>query len=307
MPYMLSEVDSSHGMATDTVAVIVAYHPDLNTLGLQLDSLLKQLAHVVIVDNGSSESLEAWLSKFKRELVSFVKFGGNKGIAVAHNAGIQVARERSAKFVLLMDHDSVPAFDMVQNLMDAVLQNPNAAAVGPRYVDIRQDNPPPFIRIENFRLVRCNCDRDDAVIPVDYLISSGCLIPLAVLDEVGGMREDLFIDYVDIEWGLRARRFGYQSFGVCSAHMEHSLGEKPIKFFGKAIPVHSPLRHYYHFRNAVILYKDSNYPANWKVVDGWKLLQKYFFYSLFTEPRFNHFKMMSLGILHGFMGKTGRL
>jgi rhamnosyltransferase len=119
------------------------------------------------------------------------------------------------------------------------------------------------------------------------------------------MREDLFIDYIDIEWGLRAKAKGFQSFGVCDAEMYHSLGEEPISLLGKKFPNHSPLRHYYHFRNAIHLYKESWVPLNWKLVDGWKLLQKFGFYSLFGKPRRDHFMMMSRGLLHGLLGKSG--
>jgi len=121
------------------------------------------------------------------------------------------------------------------------------------------------------------------------------------------MREDLFIDYVDIEWGLRARHQGFQSYGVCSAYMRHSLGDHPINFFGKNIPLHSPLRHYYHFRNAVLLYREAWVPLNWKLVDGWRLCLKYVFYSLFAKPRMAHWRMMTLGLWHGLKGKTGKL
>ena len=142
----------------------------------------------------------------------------------------------------------------------------NVAAVGPRYIDERRDNnPPPFIRITGLKLERLTCTTQDTVVPVDYLISSGCLMPMSVLGKVGGMRDDLFVDYVDVEWGLRARHYGFQCYGVCSAYMEHSLGDHPLTFFGIDIPLHSPLRHYYLFRNAVLLYKEPWVPLNWKL------------------------------------------
>jgi rhamnosyltransferase len=236
-----------------------------------------------------------------------LRLGENRGIADAQNVGIQWARNREAEFVLLMDQDSIPAPDMAEKLISAISEQPSPAAAGPRYLDERQDNPPPFIRVRGLRLERCACSTEESVVPVDYLIASGCLIPMSVLDKVGGMRNDLFIDYVDIEWGLRARRHGFQSYGVCSAHMQHSLGENPIKFFSKNIPLHSPLRHYYHFRNALLLYKEPWVPLNWKLVDGWRLCLKYVFYSLFAKPCMAHWRMMTLGVWHGLAGKTGKL
>lgn len=287
-------------------AVVVAYQPALEVLEQLLGALVPQVTFVVMVDNGSHSDLAAWNIERNAGTVELLRLGENQGIAAAQNIGIQWARDRGAGFVLLMDQDSVPAPDMVEKLLSALSEHPSPAAAGPRYMDARQDNPPPFIRVHGLRLERCACATEKSVVPVDYLIASGCLIPMSVLDKVGGMRDDLFIDYVDIEWGLRARHHGLQSYGVCPAHMQHSLGDHPIKFFGKSIPLHSPLRHYYHFRNAVLLYKEPWVPLNWKLVDGWRLCLKYIFYSLFAKPRLSHWRMMTLGVWHGLVGKVGK-
>jgi rhamnosyltransferase len=179
------------------------------------------------------------------------------------------------------------------------------AAVGPRYIDSRQNNPPPFIRIRGFRLHRQPCRNAGEVVQVDYLVSSGCLIPMTALDAVGMMREELFIDYVDIEWGLRSRSMGFQSFGACDAIMEHQLGETPIRFMGKMLPVHTPLRHYYHFRNAAWMYRQNWPPFNWKVRDVHRLMLKFVFYTFMARPRLQHLRMMTLGVLHGLRGRMG--
>jgi rhamnosyltransferase len=289
------------------VAVVVTYQPALEVIEQLLDALVPQVTSVVVVDNGSHSDLAAWNSERDTRAVEVLLLDENRGIAAAQNVGIQWARNRGAGFVLLMDQDSIPAPDMVEKLISVISEQPSPAAAGPRYLDERQDNPPPFIRIRGLRLERYACSTEESVIPVDYLIASGCLIPMSVLDKVGGMRDDLFIDYVDIEWGLRARHHGFQSYGVCSARMQHSLGDHPIKFFSVNFPLHSPLRHYYHFRNAVLLYKEPWVPLNWKLVNGGRMCLKYVFYSLFAKPRMAHWRMMTLGVWHGLAGKTGKL
>ena len=294
------------GPSRRVVAVVVTYQPELEILEHLLDALNPQVESVVVVDNGSHTDLKAWNKECHTPATEVLLLKENRGIAAAHNVGIQWARNREARFVLLMDQDSIPAPDMVEKLVSVISEQTSPAAVGPRYLDERQDNLSPFIRIRGLALERCACDKEDSVVSVDYLISSGCLIPMSVLDKVGGMREDLFIDYVDIEWGLRARHHGFQSYGVCSAHMQHSLGDPPIKFFGKRFPSSSPLRHYYHFRNAVLLFNKPWVPLNWKLVTGSRLFIKYGFYSLFATPRVAHWRMMTLGLWHGLTGKSGK-
>ncbi len=297
--------------ALKVVAIVVTFNPEPDQLSKLLSTLTSQADFTIVVDNGSRTDVPGHIKDSGFERLESIGLQSNVGIAAAQNVGIARARELGGEYILLSDQDSVPAQSMVATLVDAAermrAEGEMPACVGPRYLDDRQQNPPPFIRVTGLTLERCACDTDNAIVPVDYLIASGCLIPMAVLDKVCGMREDLFIDYVDIEWGLRARHFGFQSYGVCAAQMRHSLGDQPIEFLGKKLPVHRPLRHYYHFRNAVLLYRERWVPANWKLVDGWRLLLKYGFYTLFAKPRLGHWRMMTLGIWHGLRRQAGKL
>jgi rhamnosyltransferase len=291
--------------------VVVTYNPRLARLRELLQAVAPQVAELILVDNGSRSHCLRWLKGLRSPTLSLIELGTNKGIAAAQNVGLDAARRAGYSHTLLLDHDSVPSPTMVADLMDAIaglgLRGASVAAVGPRYLDARQDNPPPFIRIQGLRLVRYGCPSPDTVVEVDYLIASGSLIPMASLEAVGGMAEELFIDYVDIEWGLRARRLGFQCYGVCGALMSHDLGEAPVNFLGRRLPIHSALRHYYHFRNAVWLYRSADLPLEWKVVDAWRLLLKYVFYTVFAKPRGEHFRMMTRGMMDGIRGRLGQL
>ncbi len=289
------------------VAIIVTYHPDLGEISRLLDALKHQVEQTIVVDNGSTVDVNSFLADRNDPSVHCLPLSNNLGVATAQNTGIAWARQQGADFVVLFDQDSEPAPDMIEKLVGAAeamaAQGHIVAAVGPRYLDARQNNPPPFIRVRGLQLERCVCTEPDAIVPVDYLISSGCLIPMTTLDTVGDMADTLFIDYVDIEWGLRAKHAGYKSFGSCAALMSHALGDEPIVFLGQKFPVRSPLRHYYMFRNAVWLYRQSWPPLNWKLADVWRLLLKYGFYTLFAQPRLKHFRMMTLGLWHGLRGR----
>lgn len=291
-------------------AVIVTYCPNIIALERLLNLVNPQVEDIIVVDNGSSAVALEFYNGRALEKEHFIALSENHGIAVAQNIGITEACRTGASHVILFDQDSIPAEDMVSKLLKVAevktSQGKKVAAVGPRYLDERQVNPPPFIQVKGLRVERQPCLCSNSVADVDYLIASGCLIPVATLNDVGGMREELFIDYVDIEWGLRAKSKGFQSFGACGAFMRHELGDEPIEFFGKLIPVHSPLRHYYHFRNAVWMYRQPWLPLHWKLADGWRLVLKYGFYTLFARPQFSHFRMMTIGLWHGLIGRTGK-
>lgn len=293
-------------------AIVVTYHPELDKLRLLLDSLACQVDGVVLVDNGSSDSVLSWLGAYQYPVpLQVFSLGDNKGIAAAQNVGIQHVMRQEVDYVILFDHDSHPESNMVAKLRDAAEEKlaagVNLAAVGPRYLDDRHDNPPPFIQVHGLKVERQPCTRCDSVVEVDYLIASGCLIPTRTLGLVGDMQEKLFIDYVDIEWGLRAKTKGFQSFGVCAAMMSHDLGDEPFVFFGNKYPHHSALRHYYHFRNAIWMYCQDWPPLHWKLADGLRLFLKYGFYTLFAKPRYKHWWMMTKGVWHGLTGRMGKV
>lgn len=298
--------------AAGVCAVVVTYQPDLPTLTRLVHALGPQVDQLVVVDNGSRADLEGWAASLTVPArLTLRRLGDNRGIAAAQNTGLALADRSVCGYAMLFDQDSCPAADMVARLLqvlrDRTRQGERVGAVGPRFIDDRLDNPPPFIQINGLRYQRQTCPTPDSVVPVHYLVASGCLMPLAVLDAVGGMREELFIDYVDIEWGLRARGLGYVSYGVCGAHMHHSLGDQPIAFRGRHYPARQALRHYYMFRNAVWMYRQPHLPLNWKLADAWRLLLKYGFYLLFDKPRLASWRMIHKGLLDGLQRRTGKL
>lgn len=287
--------------------VVVTYNPDLSALQSLLASVTPQVSNLIIVDNGSDTDLRSIANQHNVELLAL---GDNFGIAHAQNAGIAHARDCSAEFVLLLDQDSIPADDMV-NLLAAAFsrlehQGERVAAVGPAYIDHRQGETASFVYLSGLSLKRRPCPDPLTIVEADFLIASGSLLPLSAIDQIGDMIEDMFIDYVDIEWGLRARHQGLLCFGVCGARMEHALGDDWISYRGRQIPSHSPLRHYYHLRNAVWLARKSWLPKAWVFVLLWRTVRQFAFFSIFAPNGLAHARMMTIGIWHGVTGRMGR-
>ena len=78
-----------------------------------------------------------------------------------------------------------------------------------------------------------------------------------------------------------------------------------IVVFGRALPSHSPLRHYYHFRNGVWLGRHGDVPREWKRVDAYRLVLRFGFYALFARPRLAHVAAMLRGVRDGLRGRLG--
>lgn len=289
------------------VAVVVTFQPDLDALGLQIKALRPQVARMVIVDNASPVDLAAWCQAEALQVDAVLRMEQNLGIGGAQNRGIDWARAQGASHVLLMDQDSVPDVDMVAQLLGALQMRPDAGAAGPLHADPRQPVAhSPFVCLEGLRFRRLPCAAGTVHV-VDHLIASGCLIPFTVLDRVGDMRADWFIDFVDVEWSLRARAADLVLLGVCSARMAHGLGGPPIVFMGRRFLAYPAWRHYFQVRNAVLLYREPFVPLRWALASAWRLLMKIGFNCIAGRSRWQHFKATVRGLWHGAWGKVGPL
>nr|WP_094462863.1 glycosyltransferase family 2 protein [Pannonibacter phragmitetus] len=287
----------------------VTFNPDASLFRRLLLAIRPQVDHVIVVDNTPGGNLLEGLQEMTA-FVELISLGDNLGIARAQNIGIARAGELKSDYVLLLDQDSIPESFMVQKLISAINEKKargiKVACAGPNYRDARQVDAKPFVRLSGFSLSRYSCSNEEEIIQVYFIIASGCLIPIDVIESVGGMTEELFIDYVDIEWGLRAASQGYLSFGVCSASMEHSLGDATIAFGRRQVPLHSPLRHYYAARNAMWLCRRPWLSMPWRVALIKRVLLQVIFFSLFSPARLRHSSMLLLGILHGLIGRMGK-
>lgn len=254
-------------------AVIVAYFPRAETLRDLLETIRPQVERVVLVDNTPRPQSALDLDQFAGAHCDVIVNGENLGLAAAQNIGIARARDLGCDHVLLLDQDSLPTAGMVERLCAALrrLQSSGMriAAVGPRWHDRHSGHDAPFVRVGTGRLHKLHCGAGAGEpVECDTLVASGCLIPLASLDAIGPMDERLFIDQIDVEWGLRAQARGFRLFGVCDAVLLHAIGDGAVRPFfalGRRIPLHAPPRDYYLVRNTLVVFFRRRAPWRWRL------------------------------------------
>ena len=145
-----------------------------------------------------------------------------------------------------------------------------------------------------------------APVRVDYIIASGSLIRTQVLNEVGLKREDLFIDWVDVEWCLRAGRLGYLHYMVPTLMMDHDIGDRVIEVLGRVINLHNDVRNYYIVRNACYLLTDRQIYRRWRVNVLFKIPIWVILFSVTSKSRVRAFFMLIRACFDGFTAKLGR-
>lgn len=243
-------------MFNKIVSVIVTFNPEENRLNKLVSLLIDSQVTVVIVDNNSQKNF------FLEEQKYFFKYSLNEnlGIAYAQNIGIKKSIELGASHILFFDQDSNVSNHFVDDLMSDYRKiyatHEKIAAIGPRFIDENKGFYFPALRFNKHGLIdKISVENISTPIEVSFLISSGTLISVETLKDIGLMKEEFFIDYVDTEWCFRALSKGYKLYMSEKAVMRHSVGDDTINLLNFKIPVHSGYRRYYRVRNLFFMWK----------------------------------------------------
>ncbi|MDR7078835.1 rhamnosyltransferase [Neobacillus niacini] len=280
--------------------ILVTYNPNVEELKENIESVVHQVGRICIVDNSTDTILQKKVLDLQQEeSLHVISNKGNFGIAAAQNIGMKWALQKGFNAFFLLDQDSKlmeeTVFKLVGEYNDIASQNQNIACIGPLAFD----------RDKTEEDVYHSYDGDERIIKVQQTLSSGSLIPKNAFIQIGGMEEDLFIDLVDYEWCWRAEKIGYSTYVTKEVKMAHRLGEDRYHFLGKSIGVPSPIRHYYQFRNTLIMFNRSYVPLSFKLKYMIILLFKFFFFSLFVKPRSVRLRMISKGVIDALKGVKG--
>ena len=285
-------------------SIVVTFNPNIETL-LNLVRRIDEGTDLVLIDNNSANLNEFRLSveSLPRCKLFFCR-ETNLGLASALNIGIKWCIEHGYKFTFLFDQDSRLEELFFDNMVEAYLeiereQEQKIAALGPRII-----NPKNFkrTRFKSFDRVFGGGDRSigkqNTYFHADFIITSGSLLRLEYLSDIGLMKESYFIDNVDLEWCFRARKLGFKVIGTDSAHLLHAIGEKTNSFLVSSgiIFHHTPDRIYYSSRNRVHLWLVDYAPVGWKVRYIFRFVLKTVFLLVFSRERFEYGRNILKGL-----------
>ncbi|MCG8415390.1 MAG: glycosyltransferase, partial [Pseudomonadales bacterium] len=236
--------------------------------------------------------------------LQLIRLDNNEGLARALNIGIQHARDAGHDFIFLFDQDSSLCDLFVERMIGAYhdadqFSKKGIAAVGPRIINPQTMRQTPF-KLFNRLLLRT--DRRFAGtrthFVADFLITSGTLIILKHVEEIGAMKESYFIDNVDLEWCFRAKSMGFDLIGTDDAVLYHLIGERSHNPLVRAgiMAQHNPSRTYYSSRNRAHLYSVRYSPLGWKLRDMFRFALKASWLILSSTERKAYWKNIRSGI-----------
>ncbi len=283
---------------TKIYSIIVTYNSSIENIKKKIETIKPQVQKIIICNNSS------YPISIKDRNVKIFNFLKNHGIGKAQNIGMQWAFNNGADFVLQLDQDSFPEKHMVKKLLEAYYSATdmgfNIGLVGVQEYDsdskiIPKNKYINTVKIENVKFEI-----------VSEILSSGSLIPKGTIEKAGWMNETLFIDLVDFEYCWRLKQYNLKVLRHRNALLSHKLGLKEVKLFGiKKINTWQPSRHYYQFRNTLILLKKKYVPIKWKIKSILLLMIKLTLYPIGLSDGRKRLLYMLQGVRDFFKNKTG--
>lgn len=272
------------------LSAITTFHPTAGQLE-HIAATHTEPVDRLIVDNSAEpqacQNVRIFCTSHGYSLIQNEK---NSGIAVAINQAAHWGETRGYEYLATFDQDSSPNGDVIQ-ILYAVATKTAGQPIAIIGSNIKHGSSGRYT-------ARTVSDRDDDYIAADVVVISGALLPLQTFLQLGGFREDLFMDLVDIEYCWRAQKAGYGVLQALKPGLIHGAGHAiKRRILGKDFWTlnHQPYRYYHMARNSILLNVDYPQEAS---------LRRFFLWLAriaILEPQpFLKLKHATLGALDGW-------
>lgn len=216
----------------------------------------KEIADVVVADNGSTDGSVVWLEQNFPE-VKLVKFDKNYGYAEGYNKAIAAA---DYKYAILLNSDVKASPNWVEPMFEYMESHPEVAACQPKILSYK--NPDefeyagasggfidshgyPFCRGRMFGDVEKDNGQYDDIISIFWATGAGLFVRRNVYLAAGGLDKDFFAHMEEIDLCWRIHRMKYDIKVIPQSVIYH-LG-------GGSLPASNPRKTYLNFRNNLLL------------------------------------------------------
>ncbi|WP_051006451.1 glycosyltransferase [Liquorilactobacillus vini] len=225
-------------------AIVVLFNPKYRDLKNILNYAYK-VNTTFIIDNSAKSHFKELSSFLKIDNKTIIyKFNGkNIGLSKAMNFGIKYLYNLGCKWVLTMDYDSSFKTDIINIYKEYIANHDtsNIALLTPLFNYDRH-------------LVKVYKGTKN----VKWKMLSGNFINTNIFIKLGGFKEFLFVDGLDMEYCLHSRKQGYQVVECGQAVLEHKpASTRKLKIFNKTIFRYgyaSPLRYYYQAESLIWIF-----------------------------------------------------
>jgi GT2 family glycosyltransferase len=208
--------------------------------------------HASVVDNASTDgSAEMVLNEFS--WVELLRNSVMRGFSANHNQVLRRALDRGARYVLILNEDTVLEPGSVRELVRFCDANPRIGAAGPIILGsdgLVQRSFFSYPTVVNQAAACLRPGRPPREARLDGWLNGSCVLARAdALREIGLLDERYFIFFEDTDLGLRLREAGWRSV-VCSdariLHYGHQVVSQPA--YGNRMERQALRSRYLYFR-----------------------------------------------------------
>ena len=286
-------------------SIMVTYNPEEEVIE-NVKSIIQSSERLIIIDNGSSSNSKDILNLLQKESkVTFIYNQKNMGLGHALNQGINYILHSpdlsKIEWIATFDQDSNVGkgyFTKMLASYEAHHKKEEVAIIAPNWTEEKLLNQETASKEEMIQLEEKKT-----------VITSGSLVKREIFTEIGLFEEEYFIDFLDHEFCLRARKHGYKIFMVPQVTMVHNLGDtKQHKLLHSNVMAtnHNYIRRYYITRNRLYTYKKYFHSEKeWIKEDFIATAKEFIIILLFEQDRGKKLGSMFKGLFDAFTGKKG--
>jgi GT2 family glycosyltransferase len=186
---------------------------------------------VLVVDNASSDGS----SEYLRERFPDLKIIENKeniGFSAGNNVGIEQALANGAEYVLLLNNDTVVDPIFLNRLVGVAESDASIGIVGPRMYYYTPRDMLYYAgatinwytgRTKHTGIKKADRGQYNTIKDTDFIAGAAMLVKRKVIDAIGMLPMEYFLQYEDIDYSVNARRHGYRLVYVPDARIWHKI------------------------------------------------------------------------------------
>jgi GT2 family glycosyltransferase len=239
-------------------AGLTFFHGELPAVQSTLQRLTGHVSHIFVYANSSLAELSKLSAQFQNVVV--LGSGKNIGLSRALNSLVEASREAQSNAVLLLDQDTVIDDLFVHSLSRAnnlINRERSIAAIFP------QLQPP-----EGYKKQRVFVEdeiniQSSMYLSVPFAPLSAGIYQVELLSRVP-FSERLFVDLIDVYWGLTVRKEGYKLLIDTDLNLIHTIGNGILGRGALKIPLQADSRYIDYVSASQHIAADRAIPIRWR-------------------------------------------
>jgi GT2 family glycosyltransferase len=212
---------------------------------------------ILVVDNGSTDGSAAAIQAHYPQ-VELLRLAHNYGYAEGNNRGIRHALRTEPDYLFVLNNDTLVSSSMMRELVQVAEEREDIGMVGPK---MYCTSPPDHLFAAGsyvrwgagdlwhrgmFQPAATHAGLDTAQ-SVDFIVGCGVLVRRRMIEQIGLLDADYYLNYEDVDWGIRAHRHGFDVLYAPQAILWHKVSA--------TLGVASPANTYYMTRNSLLFFK----------------------------------------------------